>query len=102
MGYVYLVGAIISEVFGATMLKVTSLTSRKGPIIGIVIGYLVSFYFLSIALLSIPLSFSYAVWSGVGTALTAIVGFLFFKERMSGKVIIGIILLVVGIFLMRV
>lgn len=102
MGYVYLVGAIISEVFGATMLKVASMTERKGPVFGIGIGYLVSFYLLSVALLTIPLSFSYAVWSGVGTALTAIVGFLFFKEKMTIKMVFGICLLVIGIMLMRI
>lgn len=101
MGYIYLVGAIIFEVFGSTMLKLTSITNRKGPILGILVGYLIAFYLLSVALLTIPLSFSYAVWSGVGTALTAVVGFLVFKEQMTVKTVLGIILLIIGIFLMR-
>lgn len=102
MGYLYLAGAIVSEVFGSTMLKLTSMTNKKGPVFGIFIGYFIAFYLLSVALLTIPLSFSYAVWSGAGTALTAVVGFMFFKEQMTPKTITGILLLIVGIVLMKV
>lgn len=101
MGYIYLVGAIISEVFGSTMLKLTSVSVKKGPLIGVIFGYLIAFYLLSLALLTIPLSFSYAVWSGVGTALTAIIGFLIFKEQINKNIVIGICLLVIGIIMMR-
>lgn len=102
MGVFYLLAAIVSEVFGSTMLKVTAISKSKLPIVGIVVGYLVAFYLLSLALLSIPLSFGYAVWSGLGTALTAIVGFVYFKENMNRKTVIGIGLLIIGIIMMQV
>lgn len=51
-------------------------------------------YLLSLALVSIPLSFGYAVWSGLGTALTAIVGFLLFKEKINKQTVIGIVVLI--------
>lgn len=102
MGLLFLAGAIVSEVFGSTMLKLTSISKGKLPIIGIVIGYAISFYLLSMTLLTIPLSFSYAVWSGLGTALTAIVGFIVFKEQWNWKIIASIGLLIFGIVLMRI
>lgn len=102
MGFVYLLGAIFSEVFGSSMLKLTAMVKSRLPIIGIVIGYLISFYLLSLALVTIPLSFGYAVWSGLGTALTALVGFSFFKEKMTKKTVLGIALLIFGIVLMRI
>lgn len=102
MGYVYLLGAIFSEVFGSTMLKVTATFNGKLPIIGIIVGYAVSFYMLSLSLLTIPLSFSYAVWSGLGTALTAIIGFVIFKERLNKQTVAGISVLIIGIVLMRI
>src|SRR5690625_4769179 len=102
MGIVYLVGAIFSEVFGSSMLKLTATAKSKLPIIGIIAGYIISFYFLSLALVSIPLSFGYAVWSGLGTALTAIVGFTLFKERINKQIVVGILLLIIGIILMRI
>lgn|SRR5690625_4340830 len=103
MGIVYLIGAIFSEVFGSSMLKLTAISKNNYyPVIGIVVGYIISFYLLSLALLTIPLSFGYAVWSGLGTALTAFVGFAFFKEQMNRKTVIGISLLIVGIILLRI
>src|SRR5690625_1488719 len=102
MGYVYLIGAIVSEVFGSSMLKVTATTENKLPIIGVIIGYLIAFYLLSLALVSIPLSFGYAVWSGLGTALTVMVGFTLFKEKINKQIVVGILLLIIGIILMRI
>ena len=102
MGYIYLIGAIISEVFGSSMLKLTATIKSKLPMIGIIVGYLISFYLLSLALRSIPLSFSYAVWSGLGTALTAVVGFILFKERVNIQTVVGIFILIIGIILMRI
>src|SRR5690625_4839534 len=101
MGIVYLVGAIFSEVFGSSMLKLTAMIRSKLPVLGIIIGYAISFYLLSMALMTIPLSFGYAVWSGLGTALTAIVGYVFFKEYMNKKTVLGIALLIIGIIMMR-
>src|SRR5690625_2772481 len=102
MGFVYLLGAIVLEVFGSSMLKLTATIKSKLPIIGIVVGYMVSFYLLSLALVSIPLSFGYAVWSGLGTALTAIVGFTLFKEKINRHTVVGILLLITGIAFMRI
>lgn len=102
MGIVYLIGAILSEVFGSSMLKLTAMIRSKLPVLGIIAGYLISFYLLSLALVSIPLSFGYAVWSGLGTALTAIVGFTIFKEQLSKQTIAGIVILIVGIILIRI
>src|SRR5690625_2315986 len=102
MGIVYLIGAILSEVFGSSMLKLTAMIRSKLPVLGIIAGYLISFYLLSLALVSIPLSFGYAVWSGLGTALTAIVGFTLFNEQLSKQTIAGIVILIVGIILIRI
>lgn len=102
MGYVYLFGAIVSEVFGSTMLKVTATAKGKWPAVGIIVGYLMAFYLLSLSLFTIPLSFGYAVWSGLGTALTAVIGFVIFKEHLTKQTITGIGVLIVGIVLMRI
>ena len=51
--------------------------------------------------MSIPLSFTYAAWSGIGTALTAAVGFIIFKERIQRQTIIGLMLLIIGLILLR-
>ncbi len=79
-GFLYLALAIVSEVFGSTMLKLSEGFTQAWPIIGIIAGFLSAFTFLSFSLKTIDLSSAYATWSGVGTALTAIVGFLFLAK----------------------
>jgi len=59
-------------------------------VLGVAIGYMISFYLLSLTLMKLPLTFTYAVWSGVGTVLTTIVGVFLFKEHLNLKGIIGI------------
>ena len=102
MGCLFLLGAIISEEFGSSMLKLTATTQNKFAIIGVVSGYFVSFYLLSLALLSVPLSVGYAIWGGVGTALTALVSVIFYREQINRQTIIGIGLLIMGIVLMQI
>ncbi|OFL48729.1 quaternary ammonium transporter [Nosocomiicoccus sp. HMSC067E10] len=104
MAYVFLVSAILAEVFATSMMKLTSISSNKKvlSILGVIIGYALAFYLLSLSLISIPLSFAYAAWSGTGTALTALVGFLIFKEKITIQGAVGILLLIVGVVLMRI
>ena len=102
MPYIYLLGAILSEVFGTTMMKMTATNDNKLYIVGIAGGYILAFFLLSLAVVTLPLSFAYAVWSGVGTAFTAMVGFLVFKEQITKNGLIGIILIIAGVVLIRV
>ncbi|MNC75794.1 Multidrug resistance protein EbrB [compost metagenome] len=60
-----------------------------------------AFYFLSLALQSISIGTAYAIWSGVGTALTAAVGVLFYKERMNFKKILGLVLIIGGVIILK-
>ena len=65
------------------------------------IGYAVSFYFMSLTLKTIPLNVAYAVWSGLGTALIAIIGWLFLSESMSLVKAGGIGLIIAGVIVLN-
>lgn len=93
--------AICSEVFGSTMLKLSQGFSKPLPSIGFVLGFALAFYLLSLALKSIPLGMAYAIWSGVGLVLTAIVGVVVFSEKVDfwGMASIGLIL--AGVIMMN-
>jgi len=99
--YFILATAILSEVFGSSMLKVSSGFKKILPSAGVVIGYAAAFYLLSLALESIPLGTAYAIWSGVGTALTALVGAVFYKERLSLRKCLGLILIISGVVVLK-
>ena len=94
--------AIVSEVFGSTMLKLSQGFSKPLPSIGVVIGFGVAFYCLSLALKSVPLGMAYAIWSGVGIVLTAIIGIVLFGDKIDVWGIIGIAFILIGVIILNV
>ncbi|MBD3109182.1 multidrug efflux SMR transporter [Bacillus sp. AGMB 02131] len=101
MGYIWLSIAIVSEVFGSSMLKLTDGFKRFFPTLGVVVGYAIAFYALSLSLEELPLGAVYAIWAGVGTALTALVGVIFYKEGINFKKTVGILMVIGGIVLLN-
>ena len=99
--YVLLAAAIICEVFGSSMLKISNGFKKIIPSIGVVLGMGLAFYSLSLALKTIPLGTAYAIWSGVGTALTALIGVIIYKEHLNGKKLIGLLLIIGGVVIMK-
>ncbi|KOO51335.1 DMT family transporter [Viridibacillus arvi] len=99
--YIILAVAIISEVFGSSMLKVSNGFKKLYPSIGVVIGMFSAFYCLSLSLKTIPLGTAYAIWSGVGTALTALVGVLVYKENFNFKKALGLVLIIGGVVVLK-
>ncbi|WP_438971887.1 DMT family transporter, partial [Methylophaga sp.] len=69
MGYLYLAIAIIAEVIGTSALKASEEFTKPLASISVVVGYAVSFYFLSLVLKTIPVGIAYAIWSGLGIVL---------------------------------
>jgi len=100
-GYGLLALAIILEIFSTSMLKASEGFSKILPGIVFVVGMGSSFYALSQALTQIPLSIAYAIWSGVGTALTALIAMLVWKESITMYTAIGILLIVIGVILLN-
>ncbi len=96
-GFALLIISIIAEVFGTSMLKLSDGFTVLAPSIGVAVGYGVSFYLLSLCLRTLPLSLVYAIWSGAGTALTALVGFMFWNEALDLVKLLGIALTIGGI-----
>ncbi|WP_430788823.1 DMT family transporter [Virgibacillus flavescens] len=100
MAWGYLVIAGLFEIVGVLGVKKVS---EKSNIVNNAIlagGFIISFTFLSFALDSIPLSTAYAVWTGIGTLGSAIVGMIFFKEPRNGFrvfCILGIIFTIIGL-----
>lgn len=97
MGYLLLAGAIVFEVFGTTMMKMSNGFSVILPTIACVIGYILCFFFLGKALEHIELGIAYAVWAGLGIVLTVIVALLLFGDTITLPVIIGIVLILAGV-----
>ncbi|HEY8066303.1 MAG TPA: multidrug efflux SMR transporter [Methylosinus sp.] len=97
MDRVYLVVAILSEVVGTSALKASEAFSKPLPSIIVVIGYGVSFFLLSLALRSIPVAVAYAIWSGVGQALIALVAWLAFRQTLNAGEMAGMGFIIAGV-----
>lgn len=96
MSWIYLIAAIISETFATSMLKQAEGFTVLVPSAATVVGYALSFFFLSQALKELDISVAYAIWSALGIVLITIIGIFFFHEHVSALKILFISLILVG------
>lgn len=101
MKWFYLIVAIIGELIATSALKESKGFSILKPSIVSVIGYGVTFYFLSLAIKQIPLGIAYAVWAGVGIILITFIGYFRFKQTLDLPAIIGLALIVIGVVIVN-
>ncbi|MFQ6021424.1 MAG: DMT family transporter [Acidiferrobacterales bacterium] len=95
--WLYLTGAIILEVAGTTSMKLSEGFAKLVPSILIFVFYGLSFVGLTLALKKIDVSIAYAIWSGLGTALIAAIGFFYFKEPVTTMKVGSIGLIIIGV-----
>ncbi|MBM7694867.1 paired small multidrug resistance pump [Peribacillus deserti] len=94
MGWIFLVIAGIFEVVGVMGMNLVNKFGNVKSYMILIIGLILSFGSLALAMESLPLGLSYAIWTGIGTIGGTIIGMLFYDEPKEWKRIsfIGIIL----------
>lgn len=97
MSILYLISAIIFEVFGTVCMKLSQGFTKIVPSILMIFLYIISLGLLTLALKKIDISIAYAIWAGVGTALIAAIGILWFKEPINALKIISIVFIIIGV-----
>ena len=97
MPWTLLVIAGIFEVGWAIGLKFTHGFTRLWPTVGTAAAMIVSLGLLGIAMRSLPLGTSYAVWVGVGAVGTAVLGIVLFDEPATAGRLVSLGLIVAGI-----
>jgi small multidrug resistance pump len=100
--WLFLAIAIVSEVIATSALKASEGFSRLWPSLIVVAGYATAFYCLSLTLKTIPIGVVYAIWSGVGIALIALIGWLVFGQSLDAAAIIGMLLIIAGVVVLNV
>ena len=93
--------AIVSEVIATSALKASEGFSRLWPSLIVAAGYIAAFYFLSLTLKTIPIGVAYAIWSGAGVALIALIAWVFFGQALDAPAIIGLLLIVAGVIVLN-
>ena len=101
MAWIYLATAIIAEVIGTMSLKVSNGFNNSLASIICVIGYGISFYFLSLVVKTIPIGIAYAVWAGCGIVLITAIGAFWFKQTPDLAAITGAGLIISGVVIIN-
>ena len=100
MGYLYLFIAIVGEVIATTYLKSTNNFTEFLPTTYVVIGYGTAFYFMMLAMKTIPIAITYSIWAGIGISAITILGALKYKEIPDMLAILGLLLIILGVIIL--
>jgi len=95
--WIFLSIAILFEVAGITSMKLSRGFAEMWPSVGVFVFYICSAGAVILALRRLELSVAYAIWSGVGTALTAMIGFVYFREPLTLIKLASLALVVAGV-----
>ncbi len=99
--WLYLLIAILTEVVGTSLMKASQGLSRLLPSVFMFVLYGISFVFMALALKKIEVGTAYAIWSGLGTALIAMIGIAWFRESFNIPKLVGLVLIIAGVVLLN-
>ncbi|WP_270740571.1 DMT family transporter [Lactococcus formosensis] len=97
MSWFFLFLAGIFEVVWASTMKLSQGFSIIKYDILTIIGMLVSFGFLTLAMKKLPLGIAYPIWTGIGAVGAILVGALIFKDKVPSLTWVFVLMLVVGL-----
>ena len=100
--YLLLVIAVLFEALGTSSLQASQQFTRPLPVLGVVIGFGAAFYLFTLVLRVLPLGVTYAVWSGLGICLTALIGWAVFRQPLDWPAAAGIALIISGIAVIQI
>ncbi len=101
MNWLFLFVAIAGEVIGTSALKASEGFTRLGPSTVTAIGFAVAFYFLALALRTIPMGIAYAIWSGAGIVAISIIGYFLYRQTLDLPALVGIGLILAGVLVIN-
>jgi small multidrug resistance pump len=100
MALVLLMLAIATEVGATAALPRTDSFTHLVWTPIVLLGYAVSIWLLAVVVREVPVSVAYAIWSGMGTALIAVVGVMWLGESWDltkvaalGMIVVGVVVL---------
>lgn len=101
ISYLYLAIAILAEVIATSSLKASQEFTKLLPSALVVSGYCAAFYFLMLSLRTIPVGIAYAIWSGVGVVIVAIISYFLYRQALDMAAVVGISLIIAGVVVIQ-
>jgi small multidrug resistance pump len=100
-GYLYLAVAISAEVIAPTSMTALDGFNKPLPLLLVVVGYVISFWMLSLVVKTIPVGVAYAVWAGLGIVLVSIAAVFLYQQRLDLPAMLGMGLIVCGVVVIQ-
>jgi small multidrug resistance pump len=100
--YLYLLTAVVFETIGTSALQASEQFTRPLPLVITAVCYATTFYFLSLTLRGMPVGVAYAIWSGLGIVLIALIGLVWFGQKLDTPALVGLGLIVTGVAVINV
>jgi len=94
--------AILLEVAATSSMKLSVGFTRMVPSVLMFVLYALSFACLGKALRTIEVGTAYAIWSGAGTAIIALIGVTVFNEGLTLQKVFGVSLIIGGVVALRI
>lgn len=101
MKWIYLIIAIFTEVIATSALKESQGFSKIFPSVVVIVGYSLTFYFMSLTLKEMSVGITYAIWSGMGILLISLIGYFKYNQVLDSAAILGMCFIGVGIIILR-
>ncbi|OOF59547.1 DMT family transporter [Rodentibacter myodis] len=99
--WILLAISICLEIVATNLLKVSDGFTKFAPTAGALTLYAITFYLLAIIFRTLPVGLVYAIWSGVGIVLTAVVAYFAFGQKIDTAGLIGIGLIIAGVLVIN-
>ncbi len=95
MGHIYLGIATVAEVIATIALKASASFTQLWPSVIVCVGYVASFYMLSLALQTLSVGVTYAIWAGL--VLVTLAGVVVYAQRVDLPALLGMGLIIAGV-----
>ena len=95
--YLFLIVAVFAETIGTSSIQASQQFTRLWPSVLALISFGFAFYFLSLTLKFLPVGIMYALWSGLGIVFIAIIGWVYFGQKLDLAAVFGMTLILAGI-----
>ncbi|WP_425074613.1 DMT family transporter [Sagittula sp. S175] len=101
MPYLILILAVAAETIGTTALQASQQFTRPLPSALVVVSYGAAFYLLTLVLKTMPVGVAYAMWSGLGIVLIAVIARVVFGQKLDLPAILGMAMILGGILVIH-
>jgi len=95
--WVLLAVAIAAEVTASALLPRAGGFTNLGWSLVVISGYALGIWLLTLIVKQMPVSVAYAIWAGLGTAVVAVIGYLFLGEQMTPVKALSVLMIVAGV-----